>query len=134
MTTDVLQTVGLLVAVWMIASAFLALLLFLFVIRQIRRINVPPGSGFSETLRHTPFVVVLFIDLLDWGLDFLAAPISWIVLDRLGLKALRGISVVEALIPFTQVIPTMTLCWLGVRLGVNLDLPKSQHYQHAGLK
>ena len=56
------------------------------------------------------------IDLLDLALDFLAAPISWLILDRLGLKALRGVSAVEALIPGTQLIPTMTLCWFGVRL------------------
>ena len=56
------------------------------------------------------------IDLLDFALDFLAAPISWIILDRLGLKALRGVSTVESLIPFTQAIPTMTLAWVWVRL------------------
>jgi hypothetical protein len=38
------------------------------------------------------------------------------ILDQLGLKALRGVSAVEALIPGTQLIPTMTLCWFGVRL------------------
>jgi hypothetical protein len=121
MTTDVVQTIGLIVAGWMLVSAGLAFLIFLLVIRGIRRIQVPAGAGFTETLRHTPFIVALFIDLLDWGLDILAAPISWVILDRLGLKALRGVSVVEALIPFTQVIPTMTLCWLGVRLGLNFD-------------
>ncbi len=126
MTTDVVQTIGLIVAGWMLVSAALAFLIFLLVIRGIRRIHVPAGAGFTETLRHTPLIVVIFIDLLDWGLDILAAPIAWIVLDRLGLKALRAVSAVEALIPFTQVIPTMTLCWLGVRLGLNFDWNRAQ--------
>ncbi len=130
MTTDTLQTIGLLLAGWMAFSAVLAGLLFFFVIRRLRRIDVPPDAGFSETLRYTPLLVVIFIDLLDWALDILAAPIGWIVLDRLGLKALRGVSAVEALIPFTQLIPTMTLCWFAVRLlGIELDLPRSRAQQ-----
>lgn len=97
-------------------SLVLALLLFLIVIRQLKRIEVPAGAGFAETLRYTPFLVVVFIDLLDFGLDVLAAPFAWVVLDRLGLKALRGVSTVEALVPFTQAIPTMTISWIGARL------------------
>ena len=96
-------------------SLDLALFLFVLVVRRLRRLEVPPDAGFAETLRYTPFLVVIFIDLLDFALDILAAPIAWVILDRLGLKALRGVSAVEALIPFTQFIPTMTLCWLGVR-------------------
>ncbi len=120
--TDTLQTLGIIVVVWMGVSLALAALLFMLVIRKLRQIHVPPGAGFSETLHYTPLSVVLFIDLLDWGLDILAAPFSWLILDRLGLKALRGVSAVEALIPFTQPIPTMTLSWLAVRLfGADLD-------------
>ena len=44
------------------------------------------------------------------------APIAWIVLDRLGLKGLRGFATVESFVPFTQMLPTMTVAWLGVRL------------------
>ena len=104
-----------LLATFLISLAF-ALLLLLIVMRQVRQINVPPNADFAETLRHTPFLVVILIDLLDLALDVLAAPIAWVILDRLGLKALRGISAMEAAIPFTQVIPTLTICWLGVRL------------------
>ena len=100
----------------MLISLALALLLLLFIMRQIRHIDIPPDADFSETLRHTPFLVVIFIDLLDLALDILAAPVAWVILDRWGLKALRGVSAIEAAIPFTQVIPTLTLCWLGVRL------------------
>jgi hypothetical protein len=94
----------------------LSLLLLFIVWRQVKRIHIPPNATFGETLLLTPFLVVLMIDLLDFALDFLAAPISWIILDRLGLKALRGVSLVESIIPFTQAIPTMTIAWIWVRL------------------
>lgn len=115
MTIDDLQTVGLIVAASMGVSLVLAAILFLLVIRRLRRLNVPPDAGFGETLLYVPFLLVLFIDLLDWGLDVLSAPIMWVLLDRLGLRALRNVSTVEALIPFTQFIPTLTLSWLWVR-------------------
>jgi hypothetical protein len=94
----------------------LAAVLFIFAYRQVRRMNIPPDAGFAETLLLTPLVVVLFVDMLDLAFDFLAAPIAWVILDRMGLKALRNISALEALVPFTQVVPTMTLAWFGVRL------------------
>ncbi len=100
----------------MAVSLALALIILLIVIRQVKKIDVPAGADFQETLRHTPFSVVLLIDLLDLGLDFLSIPFTWALLDKLGLKALRGVSVVEAAVPFTQPIPTMTLAWLGIKL------------------
>jgi len=93
----------------------LGLLLLGYLLVVVRRIDVPPDADFTETLRLTPFVVVVMIDLLDLGLDILSAPFAWVILDRLGLKALRGVAAVEGLLPFTQVIPTMTLLWLGAR-------------------
>lgn len=47
--------------------------------------------------------MVLLLDLLDFSLDFLSAPIAWVILG------MRGVAVVEVLIPGTQFIPTMTL-------------------------
>lgn len=117
------RALGIILAVWMGVSLTLALLLFVLVIRKLRRLNIPPNASFAETLHYTPFVVVLFIDLLDWGLDFLAAPISWVILDRLGLKALRNVSALEALLPFTQPIPTLTAAWLWVRFFGPKGLP-----------
>lgn len=125
LTSDTWQTLGLIAAVWMGVSLFLALILFLLVIRKMRRLKVPPGAGFGETLMYTPFTLVLFVDLLDWGLDVLAAPFTWVILDRLGLKALRNVSTVEALIPFTQPIPTLTVSWIWVRL-FGYDYPPLQ--------
>lgn len=100
----------------MSVALVLAIILLAIIIVQVRRIHVPPDAGFAETLLYTPFLVVLFLDVLDLALDFLSAPIAWIVLDRLGLKGLRGFATVESFIPFTQPIPTMTLAWIGVRL------------------
>lgn len=102
--------------IWMGVSLVLAILLFVLVIRKLGRLNIPPNASFAETLHYTPFLVVVFIDLLDWGLDILAAPFSWAILDRLGLKALRNVAALEALIPFTQPIPTLTAAWFWVRL------------------
>lgn len=107
---------GLILLSLMGLSLIMALLLLLIVWRQVKRIHIPANATFSQTLQLTPFLAVIMIDLLDFALDFLAAPISWIILDRLGLKALRGVSVVEAVIPFTQAIPTMTIAWIWVRL------------------
>lgn len=118
-----LRAIGIFVAATMGISLFLAVILFTFVIRRLRRLNIPPGAGFGETLLYTPLALVLFIDLLDWGLDILAAPIVWVVLDRLGLRALRNVSTVEALIPFTQFIPTLTASWIWVRLFGSETLP-----------
>lgn len=115
-TTDPLRTIGLYLLGGMGLSLLLALLLLLYIGLTIKRLDIPPDANFRETLLLTPLVVVLMIDLLDLGLDFLAAPFAWIILDRLGLKALRNISAIEALIPLTQPIPTLTLSWLGVRL------------------
>lgn len=100
----------------MSVALILAITLLVIIVIQVRRINVPPGAGFAETMLYTPFLVVVFLDVLDLALDFLSAPIAWIVLDRLGLKGLRGIATFESLIPFTQAIPTMTLAWIAVRV------------------
>lgn len=113
---EFLRNFGITLLTLMGVALILALLLLFIVWRQVKRIHIPPNATFGETLLLTPFLVVLMIDLLDFALDFLAAPISWIILDRLGLKALRGVSLVESIVPFTQAIPTMTIAWIWVRL------------------
>ncbi len=100
----------------MSVALVVAIILLAIIIVQVRRIHVPPDASFTETMFYTPFLVVVFLDVLDLALDFLSAPIAWVVLDRLGLKGLRGVATVESLIPFTQGFPTMTLAWVAVRL------------------
>lgn len=90
--------------------------LLILIVVKIRNIHVPEDAGFAETMLYTPLLVVIFLDVLDFALDFLSAPIAWVVLDRLGLKGLRGIATVESLIPLTQGVPTMTMAWIGARI------------------
>lgn len=116
MNEEFLRNLGLGLVGAMSISLFLAIFLFVLVVRKMRRLEIPPDAGFGETLLYVPLVVVLFIDLLDFALDIFAAPFTWLVLDRLGLHGLRNIAALEALLPFTQVIPTMTLAWIIARV------------------
>jgi hypothetical protein len=86
------------------------------VLWRVRKVQLPPDADFFTAMRLTPLVVVLLLDLLDFTLDFLSAPLAWLLLTRLGLGPLRGVTVVESLIPGTQIIPTMTLAWIAVRV------------------
>lgn len=84
--------------------------------RSLRRINIPEHLSFVEALQWTPLPVVILLDLLDLVFDIFAAPITWVLLGKIGLSPLRAVTAAEAVIPGTQLIPTMTLAWLGVRL------------------
>jgi hypothetical protein len=98
------------------AGSILTVLLAAWILRSVRRISLPPDADFFTALRATPLTVVLMLDLLDFSLDFLSAPIAWPLLGRLGLTPLRQVTVIEELIPGTQVIPTMSLAWLAARI------------------
>ena len=84
--------------------------------RSIKSIDIPPDAGYFTTLRDVPLTLAVLLDMLDFGLDIFAAPVSWIVLDRLGLRGLRNKAAIEALIPFTQPIPTFTASWVATRV------------------
>jgi hypothetical protein len=116
MNLELIRNFGILTLAVLVLCLLLGLTLAGIALFKLRKLDVPLNASFVETLYYTPLLVVVAVDLLDLAFDFLAAPISWTLLDRLGLKALRGVSTVEALIPGTQLIPTMTLCWIGVRL------------------
>ncbi|MFN2143275.1 MAG: hypothetical protein ACK2U5_22510 [Candidatus Promineifilaceae bacterium] len=116
MFEESIRNIGLVVAALMAVSFVLAMLLFVFSVRRIKGLNIPEDAGFGEALLYTPLTLVLFVDLLDFALDILAAPFTWVILDRLGLKALKNVFAFEALLPFTQAIPTMTIAWFAARL------------------
>ncbi len=116
MSVDDLRSVGLIIAAVMTVSFVLAMILLAFAAQRLRKLDVPQDAGFGETLLLTPLALVLFIDLLDFALDILAAPFTWFILDRFGLKALRNVFAFEAFLPFTQFIPAMTIAWVGARL------------------
>jgi hypothetical protein len=98
-----------------LSGLVLSALLTIWVIWRVRRIDLPAGADVLTALQRTPFVVVLLLDLLDLGLDIFSVPLTWPLLGRLGLAPLRGVTVIEGIIPGTQLIPTMTLAWLFAR-------------------
>jgi hypothetical protein len=116
MLEESLRNFGLVIAGLMGVSLILAVFLFVFAVRRLRRLDIPEDAGFGEALLYTPLTLVLFIDLMDFALDILAAPFTWVILDRLGLKALRNVFAFEAFLPFTQFIPAMTIAWFVARL------------------
>jgi hypothetical protein len=97
-------------------SLLLAAVFFGWVFWRIRHIQLPPNADFFEALRLTPLSVVILLDLLDMSLDFFSAPISWVILNRLGLLPLRAVTMVQSFIPGTQILPTMTVAWILSRV------------------
>ncbi len=116
---DILRAVGILFGVGLVLSAALGAWVFW----KVRQINLPVNADFFEALRATPFSVVILLDLLDLTLDFFSAPFSWVILGKLGLQPLRAVTVVEALIPGTALLPTMTIAWFIARMWKNARLP-----------
>ncbi len=100
----------------LIVGLLLSLIVLGYIVWRVKRIQLPPGADFLTALRATPLAVVILLDLLDFSLDFLSAPLAWTILGYLGLQPLRGVSVVESLIPGTQFLPTMTAAWIIARL------------------
>lgn len=93
------------------AVLLITLILIVWVVLWIRRIDLPPHADFVTALRATPLIVVVILDLLDLSLDVFSAPVTWFLLGRLGLAPLRGVAVVKDLIPMTNFIPLMTISW-----------------------
>jgi hypothetical protein len=99
-----------------VLSLVAAILLTLVTYRRLRRLHLPAGADFTTCLRAVPITVVIILDLLDFGLDVFSVPFAWVMLGKLGLQGLRGVTVLEEIIPGTQLLPTMTLAWIGIRL------------------
>lgn len=107
----------------MALALILALTLLALTYRNLKRIQIPQDADFFTTLRHVPLTLVIILDLLDLALDFLSAPVGWLILSYFGLERLRMLTVVESLIPGTQFIPTLTGAWLLAKAGVRLPEP-----------
>ncbi len=110
-------------AIVAMVGLILAMLLAAWVLWRVRKINLPAGADFFAALRYTPLSVVILLDLLDLSLDFFSAPFAWMLLGRLGLEPLRYVTVIESLIPGTELLPTMTIAWVIARLLKNAHLP-----------
>lgn len=111
----------LLAAIAVIAVLLAGLALF-WAFRTLRRVRVPANADFFTTLRAVPLTLVVGLDLLDLGLDVFSAPIIWWILNRYGLQSLRNVATIEALIPITGPIPTLTIGWIAARV-LNLGRP-----------
>ena len=109
------QTLLAVAGIALIAGLAAAVVLGVWVLLKVRRLRLPEGVDFMAALQLTPLSVVVLLDLLDFSLDIFGAPVAWSLLSYLGLRPLRGITVLESLIPGTQLLPTMTLAWLAAR-------------------
>ena len=101
-----------------IIGLVISIVMFLWILWRVKHIQIPEDADFLTTLRYTPISVVILLDALDLTFDFLAAPFAWVILGYLNLQSLRGVTVVEAVIPGTQFLPTMTAAWLFARFSV----------------
>jgi hypothetical protein len=109
---DILLVAGVCLAAALVG----AVVLLILAARQVSEIDIPPEADFFETLQHIPITLPLALDLLDLVFDIFSAPISWIILELLGLQALQLVTVFEGIVPGTQLLPTMTFAWLLARL------------------
>lgn len=108
--------------------AGIALILAVFVLwgamRRLKKIRIPEGADFFTTVRAVPLSLVVGLDLLDLALDSFASPVIWFLLRRHNLHALRNVATIEALIPISGPIPTLTIAWIAARvlnLGDRID-------------
>ena len=106
------------VAVVAVVALLLAGVALFWAFRALRRIKVQlaPNSDFFTTVRAVPLSLVIGLDLLDLALDMFSAPIIWFILNRYNLQALRNVATIEALIPISGPIPTLTLAWFAARV------------------
>ncbi len=110
-----IRQAGIYIVVCLAAAVAGGIALLVMAAKEVRELDIPEDADFFETLQAVPITIPIALDLLDMGLDFLAAPISWVILEMLGLGALKMITTVEALIPGTNLIPTMTIAWVIAR-------------------
>lgn len=119
---DGLRTFGQVLLSLLVIGVVLGALLLALAWRSLSRVRVPPNADFFTTVRAVPLPLVIGLDLLDMGLDIFATPIVWAILSRFKLQALRNVAAVEAIVPFTQPIPTLTIAWFAARV-LNLGDP-----------
>lgn len=90
--------------------------------RRLRRLRLPPDPDFFTTVRAVPLSLVVGLDLLDLALESFSSPIIWFLLRKMNLESLRKVATIEAILPFTGPIPTLTIAWIAARM-LNLGKP-----------
>jgi hypothetical protein len=111
-----LQSILKIIGVIALVSLVLSGLILAVAIRKLRKIRLPSNADFFTAVRAVPLSLVVGIDLLDLALESFSAPIIWFILNRAGLQALRNVAAVEALIPISGPVPTLTISWFAARL------------------
>jgi hypothetical protein len=111
-----LRSVALAVLLAAVLCVCLAAVVLYLAYRTLRKIKIAANSDFLTTVRAVPLSLVVGLDLLDIGLDVFSTPFTWLILDRLGLKVLRNVATIKALVPVVDMIPLLTLIWFGARL------------------
>jgi hypothetical protein len=111
-----LRNIVVAVAVVTLSALALAAVVLYRAYLKLRHIRIAADSDFLTTIRAVPLSLVVGLDLLDLGLDVFSTPITWLILDRLGLKALRNVATIKAVIPIGDMIPALTMAWFGARL------------------
>ncbi len=115
-SSNTISTLLWIIGIVLVITIVITLALVVWIVLRIRRIDLAQGADLLTALRATPLIVVIVLDLLDFSLDIFSTPITWAVLTYLRLAPLRLVAVVKDLIPVTNFIPLMTLCWLYARL------------------
>jgi hypothetical protein len=105
-----------------LTALVLSVIILVVAFRRLRRLHLPPNPDFFTTVRAVPLSLVVGLDLLDLALDSFSSPIIWFLLRRMNLESLRKVATVEAILPFTGPIPTLTIAWLAARM-FNLGQP-----------
>jgi hypothetical protein len=111
-----LQDSIVIIAICLASAVAGAIALLVVASAQIAEIEIPENADFFGTLQAIPITIPLALDLLDGAFDIFSAPISWIILEMLGLQKLQAITIFEGLIPGTQLIPTMSAAWVISRI------------------
>jgi hypothetical protein len=114
----IFEVLGVIALIALVLSGLILAVAF----RRLRRIRLPPNPDFFTTVRAVPLSLVVGLDLLDLALDSFSSPIIWFLLRRMNLESLRRVATIEAILPFTGPIPTLTLAWIAAR-WLNLGKP-----------
>ncbi|MDP9121168.1 MAG: hypothetical protein M3O15_07340 [Acidobacteriota bacterium] len=121
-----LRTVFAVLAVGALLVLALAAAALYLAYRRLRHIRLAPTADFLTTVRAVPLSLVIGLDLLDIGLDVFSTPLTWFILNRLGLKSLRNVATLKAVVPLADMLPLLTLTWIAARYW-KLGAPPDPH-------
>ena len=110
------------IGVTILVALTLAAIVLTVAFRRLRRLRIPAGRRLLHYGPRRAPVTGGGARPARPGARLLSSPIIWVILNRFGLQSLRKVATVEALLPFTGPIPTLTLAWFAARF-FNLGQP-----------